>query len=231
MGAPRTSVVLVLMLIAVGGGACGGGASSNGEVNKAAAQILDDAKAAVREASSMRIVGQGVESGQPTSLEVTVTQNRGGGSITARGATLQVVSGAGEVYVKADAASWLKLTGKPAAATLFADRWVKAPATDAHFAGIADLVDLSKLVAELKPEGQITKEPLEHLDGTTVIPLVDSTGSTVYVAASGPSYILKVVNTSKSSGGAATITFDRYGHAAIPAIPTGAVDLSQLNNG
>jgi hypothetical protein len=83
----------------------------------------------------------------------------------------------------------------------------------------------------IKPEGQVTKQAVTSVDGKRAIPLLDSNGGTLYVAATGPAYILKITNTGKSSGGAGTITFDHYGNAAIPAVPTGAVDLPSLGNG
>ncbi len=231
----RRSLVVVAVLIAVVSGACGGGSSSNGEEKKTASQVLADAKAATLKVSSFHMTGQTVDNGKATALDMTLSPTRGGGSVTNDGATIQLVVGGGEVYMKADAASWQKLGGSSmsaAAAQLVADKWVKAPATNPDFRGLANIGDLKSFLDEgFKPEGQVSKQGVTTVDGKRVVPLVDSTGSTLYIAATGQPYAVKIVNTAKSSGGAGTVTFDHYGSAAIPAIPTGAVDLNALAKG
>jgi len=232
---PRIAVLVIAVVIAFVCGACGGGNSSNGEEKKPATQILADTKAAILKAKSFHISGQSVDSGKTTALDVTLSPTRSGGSITSDGATLQLVVGGGEVYMKADQASWRKLGGSAmsaAAAQLVADRWVKAPTTNADFKDLAKIGDLKSFLNEgLQPEGQVSKHAVTTVDGKRVLPLVDGTGSTLYIAATGPPYVVKIDNTAKASGGAGTLTFDHYGNAAIPAIPNGAVDLSALEKG
>jgi hypothetical protein len=227
----QSRLIAAALLFVLICGACGGGKSSNGEEKKTAAQIFDDAKAAVRQASSFHIAGETGQGSDRISLDVSLSPSRGGGRITVKGATLQLVVSGGELYLKADEASWLKLTGKAGAAQLLANRWVKAPDTDANFRDLAGILDSSKFMENLKPEGQVTKQAVTKLYGNSAIPLVDSQGGTLYVAATGPAYILKIVDTGKSSGGAGTVTFDHYGNADVPAVPTGAVDLSAVANG
>ena len=75
----------------------------------------------------------------------------------------------------------------------------------------------------------MSKKSVTKVDGNKVIPLVDSKGGTLYVAATGPAYILKIVNSGGSaSGGKGSVTFDQYGSAKVPSVPSGAVDLSKL---
>ena len=232
--APMTLVVVALLVAAVCG-ACGGGTSSNGEEKKSATQVLADAKAAMLKASSFHVAGHTVDSGQTTVLDLTLSPTRGGGSITTDGATMQLVVGGGEVYLKADQASWRKLGGSSmtaAAAQLVADRWVKAPTTNPDFRDLANIGDLKGFLSEgLKPEGQVSKQAVTTVNGKHAVPLVDATGSTLYIAASGLPYALKIDDTAKSSGGAGTVTFDHYGNATIPAVPTGAIDLTALEKG
>ena len=223
--------IAVALFVALVCGACGGGKSSNGEEKKSPTQIFGDAKAAVLQASSFHIAGQTDQGTEKLSLDVSLSPTRGGGHITLKGATLQLVLSGGELYLKADEASWLKLTGKAAAAQLLADRWVKVPSTDANYRDLAGLLDSSKFMDNIKPEGQVTKQAVTKVDGKSAIPLSDSGGGTLYVAATGPAYIVKIVNTGKSSGGTGTVTFDHYGDATIPAVPTGAVDLGAIVNG
>jgi hypothetical protein len=224
----RVASMAVVVLVGFVASGCGGATTSNGEAKKSASQVLRDAKAVVRKTLSLHVVGRAVEGGEPTSIEVSLSQSGGGGRITAKGATIQMVRARSELYLKADRASWLALTRKAAVANLFADRWIKAPADTPDFAGLAGFLDIAKLADDLKPEGAISKLPVTKLNGRAVIPLVDATGSTLYVAAEGPAYIVKVVNTGKSSGGAGTFTLDHYGSATTPPVPTNAVDLSQL---
>jgi hypothetical protein len=227
----QSRLIAAALLFVLICGACGGGKSSNGEEKKTPTQIFDDAKAAVRQASSFHVVGDTGQGSDKISLDVSLSPSRGGGRITVKGATLQLVVSGGELYLKADEASWSKLSGEAGAAQLLANRWVKAPTTNANFRDLAGIVDSSKFLDGLKPEGRVTKQAVTKLDGNSAIPLADSRGGTLYVAATGPPYILKIVDTGTSKGGAGTVTFDHYGNADVPAVPTGAVDLSAVANG
>jgi hypothetical protein len=227
----RPAIIVSALVFTLLAAACGGGKSSNGEEKKAATQVFADAKAAVLQASSFHVSGQTGEGTAALSLDVSLSSTRGGGRITVQGATLQLVASGRELYLKADANSWQKLSVKPAASQLLANRWIKVPTTNADFSELAALLDSSKFMKNLTAEGRVTKHAVTKIDGNRAIPLVDSRGGTLYVAATGPAYILKIVDTGKSSGGPGTVTFDHYGDATVPPVPTGAVDFGTLIKG
>src|SRR5437016_7506623 len=90
----RMALLVVGLGFVVVCGACGGGQSSNGEEKKTATQIFDDAKAAVRQASSFHMAGQSVDQG--LALDENLSPARGGGQVTVKGATMQIVVSGGE---------------------------------------------------------------------------------------------------------------------------------------
>lgn len=211
--------------LAAGAAACGG-AASNGEEAKSATQVLADAKAAMGRASSFHVSGRFSQQGSAISVDLNLSPQRGGGTVTVSGATLNVVVAGGTIYLKADQRSWQKLTNSTSEAQLLAGRWIKAPTSSPDFSELASVADEKQLLGGITPEGSMTKRPgTTDWNGQPTVVLADSTGSTIYVAATGPPYILYARNTSKSQGGQGSVTVDQYGSAAVPAVPTGAISL------
>ena len=223
----RTAAAAVASISALGAGmaACGG-ASSNGEEAKPANQVLADAKAAMGRATSFHISGQFAQQGSAIAVDLNLSPQRGGGTVTVSGATLDVVVAGGTIYLKADQKSWQKLTNSASEAQLLAGRWIKAPSSNPDFAGLASVADEKQLLGGITPEGSMTKRAgTTDWNGQPTVVLADSTGSTIYVAATGAPYIVYARNTSKSQGGQGTVTIDQYGSAPVPAVPTGAISL------
>jgi hypothetical protein len=203
-----------------------GGQATNGEQNKPASQVLTDAKAAMTQASSFHVSGSANGQGSPESLDLALSPSRGGGSVTVSGATLDIVVSGGFVYIKANAASWQKLLNNASEAQLVADRWIKSSASNSDFSGFANFGDSKKLLDGMKPEGSVSKRPgTTDINGKKAVALVDSTGSVLYIADVGSPYMLSMNDTARSSGGASTVTFDEFGTAVVPSVPTGAISL------
>jgi hypothetical protein len=209
--------------------ACGSpGSSSSGESAKSASQIFNDAQVATGRASSAHVSGQVTSSGRQTTLDVVAGQGEGGGNVGTSGASLQLVLAQSNVYIKADQASWQTLTSNSALAELLANKWLQTTTANSDFADIANLLDLSKLTASLKPTGTLTKGSTTTFHGQSAIPLTDSgNGGTLYVANEGTPYILGLKGSGSSSG---TVAFGQYNSGSIPIPPSGAVSLSQLEN-
>jgi len=206
------AVVVVALVVAV-----------NNEDRKPASQIFKDAVSASSEASSVHIFGSESSSSGLTSLNLVVSPDVVGGTISEDGANIDVVVANGEVYLKADADFWQQVTSNPSSIQSLSGTWIEAPASNSDFAGVASLTDIWK---QLKPQGTLTKGSVATENGMAVIPLSDSRSDTsVYVADSGPPYIVSVIRDASSSRG--YLTFDNYGQAAIPSVPTDAVDVSQ----
>jgi hypothetical protein len=205
--------------------------ADNGVAAKSANEILATAQQASSAATSVHVSGSGISSGTSFTIDAVLGHGRGGGTVTANGATLDTVLDTGEIYLKADAASWSKLlSGQSAVAALLSDKWLKTTASNPDFTDFADLLDISKFVSGLQPSGTVTKGSVTTVDGVSVIPLRDNgpDGGFLYVATHGAPYIVAV----RGGGGGdrGTIHFDQYNSATIPPPPSGAVDLNALQN-
>ena len=128
-----------------------------------------------------------------------------------------------------DAASMAKFGGGQAAGQLLGGKWLQTSTDNKDFGSLAQLFDLGNLVRAIQPQGTIRKGAVTTVDGQSAIPLTDSSGNgTLYVANTGRPYLIEVKGGPKQSG---TIKFDEYESAKPPAVPTGAVNLDQLQNG
>ena len=151
-----TGVASVALLTA----GCGkSGSESNGEADKSAKEIVADAKAAAKKASSVHFSGSIVESGTPLKVDIKIDGVRGGaGSLTIQGAPVEIVRVGDLAYLKASKAFYRRIAG-PVAAQLLNGKWLKGSG-DARgdLAALADLTDIQKLFDQaLKPDGTITK--------------------------------------------------------------------------
>ncbi|HET6809663.1 MAG TPA: hypothetical protein VFH50_01475 [Acidimicrobiales bacterium] len=221
------AVVAAACFCALGAGASAcGGAASNGEEAKSATQVLTDAKAAMGRASSFHVSGHFTQQGSAIAIDLNLSPQRGGGTVTVSGATLDEVVAGGTIYLKADEKSWQKLTNSASEAQLLAGHWIKAPTSNPDFTDLASVADEKQLLGGITPEGSLTRRPgTTDWNGQSTVVLADSTGSTIYVAATGAPYIVYARNTSKSQGGQGSVTIDQYGSAPVPAVPTGAISL------
>ena len=185
------SAVAVLSLTACGGTAATGSAStsaapsSNGVSALTADQILEKATTAAKAQSSVHISGKGTSGGTALALDMKMRKGGGGyGSITLGTDTLQMVTTGSEVYIKGDKAFWTS-QGSAATAAVIGDRWVKAAASDASFAALAQLGDFGTgLDNFLKPDSAITKGDESTVNGTKAIALVSTSGK-LWVATTG----------------------------------------------
>lgn len=196
-------------------------APSGSEQGKTAAQIAEASETAMRDVKSFHVVG--VEHINGTSFSLSVSPKGGGGTVSVPGATLDLVVSAGFVYIKADEQSWLKLTGSQSTAQLVANRWIKAPVSNADFSGFADLTISGDFISGSVGVGTgLTKAPgTTTWDGTKAIVLSDQSGDKLYVAATGTPYILHV----QAKGSEGYLTFTDFGDAPIPAAPKNAIAL------
>ena len=228
---------LVMVVLGAGAAACssspststsgsGGSGASNGEAAKTATQILADAQKATAAASSVHIAGSFKSGSDNVALDFVATPARSGGSFTDNGATLELVTAGTNIYLKGSAASFTKLAGSSAAGQLLGDRWLQTTTSNANFGTFGQLFDLKQLVQQIKPQGAIRKGATTTVGGQGAVALIDtSDGSQLLVATAGPAYILEITNNSSAKG---TVTFDKYGQANAPAVPTNAINLDQL---
>ncbi|HEX5267871.1 MAG TPA: hypothetical protein VFW24_13975 [Acidimicrobiales bacterium] len=235
IGAPVLLGSLALGLAACGGssgsGSASSGGSDNGEAAKSVSQIGHDVEAAMKGLKSFHISGSVTDSGQTIGLDLAVENSGpGGGTMSINGSSFQLVVNGSKLYFKGDQAFWEKTGGVNASvANLFAGKWVTGVPSTSDLQSLAQLTNINSFVSGLSsgsdsgPNG--TKQSVTTFHGQSALP-IKSTDGTVYVATSGPPYLLGL-----QGGSQGTLTFDQFNSATAPAVPTGAVDFGDLSGG
>jgi hypothetical protein len=221
---PLAAVALVALLAGCGGG---GGSSGNGEADKSASQILADAKAAARNASSVHVHGTINTNGRPLKIDLRIDSSKGGkGTLTINGSNVDLVRIGDTAYIRGSEAFYRQVAG-PAAAALLKGKWLKASAKTGDLASLADLTDMNTLFNEaLKPEGTLVKGGESTVDGQKVIAVKDKNRGTLYVATTGDAFPIEIARPSGDAGG--SVHFDDWNQAVDLQAPQGAIDLSKL---
>jgi hypothetical protein len=230
MTASSTRLVRLLVLGALGTltflSACGSSSPTNGVASKSAVQIYSDAKSATEAASSVHISGRITSGSDKIGLNFVDSSRRSGGTISDNGTTFQIILSGHNVYLRGSKATMSKVSGSAAAGQLLGGKWLQTTTGNKDFGGLAGLFNLPKLINSIQPKGKLQKGPVSNVDGQSVVALIDSTRKgTLYVATSGRPYMIELVG---GPGEPGMITFDQYGSAQPPAIPSGAVNLDQL---
>ena len=210
--------------------ACGSSSptTTSGEASKSANQIFKDAEHATQSASSVHISGLVVSGKDTINLDFVDSSARSGGTISDNGATFQIVQSGKTVYLMGSAATMAKLGGGQAAGQLLGGKWLQTTTDNKDFGSLAGLFNLTNLVKSIQPTGTLQKGQVTTINGQSVVPLTDaSKKGTLYIATSGPAYMIKLVGPAH----AGAITLDHYQTAQPPAIPTGAINLDQLQSG
>jgi hypothetical protein len=224
-----TAAALLVGIVAISG--CGGSGSgptttaANGEAGRPAQRVLADAKAAVRTATSVRIVMTHLP-GELTGLDLALVAGKGGtGTLTLRGMQIGVVAVGTDTYVRAPAAYWSAMSGSATTARLLAGRWVKLPASTANggtLGTVKDVADMQSFFATaLTPTGTLRVRGVSSVNGTPVIQLADATG-TASIALRGPAYPLAIHQTPAAGGGVAL--FEDWNAPVTIAPPPGAIE-------
>ena len=211
---------------------CGGSSSSDtGTASKSPGhQILEASKQAARQASSVHIVGTISSEGKPITLDMELLAGKGGkGTISQEGFKIQIIQTGGAVYINGSSDFYKHVTGSAPAAALLQGKWLKAPANSGELASLAELTDLSKLIdTALASHGTLSKGDTTTIEGQKAIPLKDTTKGGTLVAATGKPYPLQITKEGKESG---KVTFNRWDQPVTLDAPSGAIDISKLQNG
>ncbi len=222
------SASLAALVAAAALAACGSSssASGNGVTSKSATAILDASQQAAATLSSVHISGAARAGSLPLTLDLTLSNTGGEGTISESGLSFQVRSLGQSLYLNASTAFWTKTAGA-AAAKLLAGKWLKT-SQSGEFSSLGALTNKQSIFSEmLSGKTDIAKGAQSTVDGQPVIALIDKTknGGTLYVATTGKPYPIEVTN-SGSSGGA--IKFDQFNAPVTISVPANAIDLSQL---
>jgi hypothetical protein len=219
---------LVLAVTAFAG--CGG-SSGNGVASKSPAEIVAAAKAAADSASTVHVSGSTVTGSAPITLDLSLVAGRGGrGRIAENGLTFELIELDGTIYISGSSAFYKHFAGT-AAAQLLQGKWLKAPASNATFAGLSSLTELHKLLnaALTTSDKALTATGTGTVNGQAVVGVKDATQNGIlYVATTGQPYPVEIT---KSGGAGGTIAFDEWNKPIALTAPANAVDIEQLKNG
>ncbi|HEX6787603.1 MAG TPA: hypothetical protein VF091_00065 [Gaiellaceae bacterium] len=218
---------LALLLLAATLAGCGG-SSSSGEASKSPSAILADARQAVLDAGNVHMSGTIHSATQTLTLDLTVGNHGGGGTMTIAGSKVDIVRTGNQAYIRADATFLKQAAGKAGAAVAgqLAGKWLKVPISTSQFAPVLVYTDLYSFVPQaLRSVGKLTKGAEKTIDGQKTIELRSSKGGSVFVATSGKPYPVEFDYGGASSG---TITLSDWGNAKVPAAPKNALDVKSL---
>ncbi|MFD8600296.1 hypothetical protein ACFV1L_35380, partial [Kitasatospora sp. NPDC059646] len=213
--------------------AAGAAASDNGVAALPAAEILQRAVQALKDARSVRETGTVAGDGLTVSvdLRLDVAGSCTGTLRQAGYGGFQVVKAGQELWVKPDHAFW-ENNGDPALAELVGDRYLKTTSDNPQFAEVVDFCDLGALANKLGSGGSdLTRGAATTVQGRSAITVTghsDTGSGTLYVATGGPPVPLRM---ERDTGGAVDLgEFGTPVPAATPG-PDQSVDLDQLQPG
>lgn len=194
---------------------------------RSAAQLLQEARQAFSAAPSVHVTGTAVRGADAYVVDVRIAGDSGGiATINTSGQTVDVTRVRDVAYVGGDLAFWRSVTGDDVRARQMVGSRVRTGASDTNFASFVQLTQPTTFAAALPdPARPATVGPVATIRGTAVVGVRDSAGSTLYVAATGPAYPLRLDGI--ASGQVVFLDFADYGaRVSLPAPdarPTGRV--------
>ena len=226
----RLAALFAVAVLLAGCGGGGGGGEDNGVADKTADEIVADATAAAKSANSVYVHGSTTSGGQPLVIDVHLVRDKGGaGHLEVNGFSVDIVRVGNTAYFKGDDDFWKQFGGE-AAATLFKDKWVSAPADRGDLASLTPLTDIGQLFDGILGEhGALEKGDKTDVNGTSAIKVEDTEqGGAIYVATEGEPYPLKLESSTEQPG---SIEFEDWDKSYDVNAPEDAVDLGQLTGG
>jgi hypothetical protein len=226
---PLTWVALTapvsLALVGCGGsGPHGIAAETPNEIIAAATHAIDRVRT-VRVSGS---VGDG-SSSNTIKLDLNLVNGRGAiGSMSEHGLSFRLVSVGGDAYINGSTGFW-KQFGGAAAVSRLQGKWLRAPANSGDFASFSSLTNVHKLLAGLLAgHGALTMGTTGIVDGRQVVSVRDaSRQGTLYVAATGPPYPIRISNASSQGG---EIDFTRFNRPVKLKAPPSSIDIDTVSH-
>jgi hypothetical protein len=197
-------------------GGCGGDdpdAGTNGVGKLPAEQIQTRTRAAADGAAAVRLAGTVVTSGRTYQLDMRLTEDGGTGSVSAQGATFQLLRVGQQLYLKADSDFWSHASGSDGGdgtAGKLNGKYVKVPRTDPAYKRFSGFTDKSVLLDGLLTlHGSLATDGHHDQSGTPTIRITGDKGSggTLDVSLQGTPYPLRLVR----AGGAGALSFSDWG--------------------
>jgi hypothetical protein len=195
------------------------------------AVLLRGMRATLRAARSVHITGSIARDGKTAGVNLGLTRSGElSGQISESGAVLTILEMHGHAYLKLSAA-FLRVAHLPATACRrFCGKYLEYPAAESYVR-LGDL-NMASVTHSLTstPDREVTLLGMVSLGGQLAWLLQDSHGNSVYVAAQGKPYLLRVVS---GPPGQDSVNLSDWNAARIPGPPPASqiVNPSQLTSG
>jgi hypothetical protein len=213
--------VSVVCALVVGLGASGCSedpdAGTNGVGKLSAKEIQTKARTAAGSVDAVRLSGSVVTSGKTYKLDMSLKADGGSGSVTAEGATFQLLRVGEQLFLKADAEFWNHEDGTSddggsdaAAGDKLGGKYVKVPTGDPSYKKFSGFTDKNLLLDGLLTlHGSLGTDGHHEQSGVRTIRIAGDGGSggTLDVSLEGEPYPLRLVR----AGGAGTLSFSAWG--------------------
>ncbi|MDQ1048406.1 hypothetical protein [Streptomyces sp. V4I2] len=218
----RAALVSALSALVVAGPGLAGcsedpDAGTNGVGKLPAEQIQSRTRTAATSATAVQLAGNVVAGGRTYKLDMRLKSDGGSGSVTAEGATFQLLRLGEQLFLKADAGFWTDADGKgdgsdadAAAADKLDGKYVKVPQGDPSYKKFSGFTDMNVLLDGLLTlHGTLETDGHHKQAGIRTIRITGDKGSggTLDVSLEGEPYPLRLVR----AGGAGTLTFSAWG--------------------
>jgi hypothetical protein len=191
-------------------------AGTNGVGKLPAEKIQARTRTAADAADAVRLAGNVTAGGRTYKLDMRLKGDGAAGSVTAEGATFQLLRVGEALFLKADADFWNSAAGKsaggdPAAAGGKLDgKYVKVPQGDPSYQKFSGFTDKDVLLDGLLTlHGTLSTDGHHELSGVRTIRITgdDGSGGTLDVSLKGEPYPLRLAR----AGGAGTLAFSAWG--------------------
>jgi hypothetical protein len=185
------AVAVMVSLAALAASGCGRattatGTTTNGLEKKSAADVLQEAAAALNAAKSVHVV---LTTPSSAHVDVRMQGDSSTGTVTQAGVRVKITITGGAGYVKTGRAG-LKMIGAPQPVQRHdAGRWVKVPTSGHDFTGLTLASFAAQLTAYNGPLEPVVRQAA--LYGRKVVIVSWRDGSQMYVANTGPAYPLR----------------------------------------
>ncbi|MFG3657737.1 hypothetical protein [Streptomyces sp. NPDC047706] len=221
----RTALVSAMCALAVAGtGLTGCGsedpdAGTNGVGKLPAEKIQATTRAAAESARAVRLSGTVVAGGSTYKLDMRLKADGGTGSVSAEGATFQLLRVGEKLFLMADAEFWSNGEGEgdgeggtsdAAAADKLDGKFVKVPEGDPSYKRFSGFTDKDVLLGGLLTlHGALATDGRHEEAGVRTVRITGDKGAggTLDVSLEGRPYPLRLVR----AGGAGTLTFSDWG--------------------
>ncbi|MGC0329684.1 hypothetical protein RKD23_002674 [Streptomyces sp. SAI-170] len=193
-------------------------AGTNGVGKLPPAKIQAETRTAAGAADAVHLSGTVVAGGSTYELDMRLKDDGGSGSLTAQGATFELLRIDDELYLKADAAFWDHEDGKDdsdeddsaAAADKLGGKYVKVPQGDPAYKRFSGFTDMDVLLDGLLTlHGALATDGHHEQAGVRTIRITGDKGSggTLDVSLQGKPYPLRLIR----AGDAGTLRFSDWG--------------------